>query len=322
MTLLLVRKDDDAEGHEIIFDDTDEKDKILFWVTFSTSIITPSLGLAKNLKVGPCRILPEQRRCLGGLLSPRFVLIFLSCGSTFVTRGYFLVGGISGGTLAEGAMTLSTLFLPGFLIGLFASWHKGILKTFVAHPSVFLLPMFTHFTFAPNPKVCCGKKPEDSEKGLGVSKEDTFITFSPKYTAINVGVSAAGALTYALTIHLFIDSMFDIVFSLIIIFILGLPSILSLAAALSNQFNCCRSCCCCSCITEPFEIGALLPSATRTPYVLGSDGQLRKLGTDIESNVQQEEEEEEEEQEEQEEQEENEEQEQQKEINMEEDIRV
>ena len=59
------------------------------------------------------------------------------------------------------------------------------------------------------------------------------------------------------------------------------PSLASfLVTTFSNQCNCCRSCCCFSCCTEPFEIGALLPSEPHTSYVLGSDGQLRKEGTD------------------------------------------
>merc|ERR1719430_444320 len=84
MTYLLRRQEMGAEGSEIIFDSNNQKDLILFWVAFLTSVITSSLGLAKNLKVGPCRILPEQKKHLGGLLSPRFVLLFFACGFTLV----------------------------------------------------------------------------------------------------------------------------------------------------------------------------------------------------------------------------------------------
>ena len=38
-------------------------------------------------------------------------------------------------------MTISTIFLPGFPVGLFSCWHRGILKTFLVHPPVFLLPV-------------------------------------------------------------------------------------------------------------------------------------------------------------------------------------
>ena len=90
----------------------------------------------------------------------------------------------------------------------------------------------------------------------------------------------------------------------------GIPFIpgllLTLATTFSNQRNYCRNCCCCSCCIEPFEIGALLPSEPRIPFVLETDGLLRK-------QVQ-----EEEEKEEQEEEEEQKEKEKEEEINMEE----
>merc|ERR1712016_552324 len=69
-------------------------DSVLFLVGFSSSIITSSLGLAKNLKVGPCRILPEQKANLGGLLSPRFILIFLACGFTLFGKGVALASAV------------------------------------------------------------------------------------------------------------------------------------------------------------------------------------------------------------------------------------
>ena len=87
MTYLLVRAMRGAPGDEIIYDGWDTNNTRLFYVAFFTSIITSSLGLAKNLKVGPCRILPQQKRCLGGLLAPRFILIFLACGVTLISKG-------------------------------------------------------------------------------------------------------------------------------------------------------------------------------------------------------------------------------------------
>merc|ERR550519_2841727 len=85
-----------AEGSEIIFNwrDLTSTDSVLFLVAFSTSVITSSLGLAKNLKVGPCRILPEQKKHLGGLLSPRFVLLFFACGLTLFGKGAAIVNAV------------------------------------------------------------------------------------------------------------------------------------------------------------------------------------------------------------------------------------
>ena len=110
-----------------------------------------------------------------------------------------------------------------------------------------------------------------------------MITFSPKYTAINAGLSVAGALTYAFSLPHTTYNEFAIEMSSFIFSLIGLPSILALlltlTATFSNKCNCCRSCCCFSCCTEPFEIGALLTSSPHTPYVLRSDGQLRKVET-------------------------------------------
>ena len=91
MAYLWVRAARGAPGDEIIYNGWDtnweSNDTKLFFVAFITSIITSSLGLAKNLKVGPCRILPQQKRYLGGLLAPRFILIFLACGVTLISKG-------------------------------------------------------------------------------------------------------------------------------------------------------------------------------------------------------------------------------------------
>ena len=109
-------------------------------------------------------------------------------------------------------------------------------------------------------------------------KGKALITFSLKYTAINIGVSVLGFPVYAVlfyTLHItdFTDETPD--FILIILRIVGLPSIpgllLTLAATFSNQCNCCKSCSCCG---EPFEFGALLTSSPLSPCILGSDGQV------------------------------------------------
>ena len=290
MVHLLIKKSLAAVGHVIIFDHNDKLDRTLFWVAFSTSIITSSLGLAKNLKVGPCRILPAQK----GYLSLHFLLIFLSCGSTLVAKGFALaiaLGQSDGSgywiTIA-GVIALATVFLPGLLTGLAACWHKGILRTFFAHPSVFLLPVFSFFTFASNTKVICGGKQEENEKEPEL---ETFVTFSAKHTAINIAVSCVGLLVYADCIlaykNIEYEPIYWHIFIFVSIFFFGLLH--TLAATFSNQINCCRILCypCCS---ESFEMGALLVSSPHTPYILGPDGQLRKEATEMDSNVKQEQE--------------------------------
>ena len=273
MTFLLVKALVDssqmnAEGSEIILNNRDLKstDSILFFVAFSTSVITSSLGLAKNLKVGPCRVLAEQKKHLGGLLSPRFILLFFACGLTLGGKGAALtltfvtkIGNVQGA-----ALVVSTIFLPGLLVGLFSCWHRGILKTFLAHPSVLLLPVFTNFTFVSNSKVCFGGRVE--------KKDESYLVFSPKFTAINVGVSLVGTL-----IHSVVQEYF-----LIIFFMVLLPStipgaITTLMFTFSNKCSCCKSSCCCSCCSKPFEFAALVTTSPHTPHILEEE--------DIEENM-------------------------------------
>ena len=292
MTYLAVRAGDGLPGSEIIVDwnNPASLNSLLFFVAFSTSIITSSLGLSKNLKVGPCRILPEQKRYLGGFLSPKFILIFVACGFTLVGKGIALANvvvgrgragrGPCGADLSGGvAIALSTFFLPGVLVSMFACAHCEILKTFLVHPSVFLLPVFTHFTFLSKRNFCC-----EGENG-----GESFISFSPMTTAVNAGVCIAGALAYLFTLPL-VATHPDWFCSTELFLKLGLPCtiiglILTLVATFSNQCNCCRTCCCScetfcccfccnSCCCEPFQFGALIISSPHVPYILGPDGQL------------------------------------------------
>ena len=272
MTYLLVRALAGVDGSEIIFNSSDRNstDSVLFYVAFSTSVITSSLGLAKNLKVGPCRILPEQKRCLGGLLSPRFILVFFACGLTLVSKAYALAlltlaGPKELGIIQGAAIAVITIFLPGLLAGLFSCWHRGILKTFLAHPSVFLLPVFTHFTFVSNSKVCCREG--------GGKEEETYITFSPKFTAINVGVSLGGILIHSVILY-----QLSVNFVLLI-FLLPITTfgvIYTLVFTLSNKCSCCCG--------ESFELAALATSSPYIPHILEEDGKLEEE-TDVEENM-------------------------------------
>ena len=293
MTYLMARTFSRAEGGEIINNMNDLGSSFLFFVAFSTSVITSSLGLAKNLKVGPCRILPEQKKNLGRLFSPKFVLIFFACGFTLVGKGVALASAVNDscverdGLLAgRAAIALSTCFLPGFLVGLFACWHSRILKTLLAQPSVFLLPVFSYFTFVSNSKLSC-KGGEGNERGAGREEEversrreeESFIMFSPRYTAVNAGVSTVGILLLFPILDLVLPNQPLCPSGLYLIYG-GLPCtilslLLTLVAAFSNQWNCCKSCCCCSSCSEPFEFGALLTSSPHTPYIFGPEGELK-----------------------------------------------
>ena len=62
------------------------------------------------------------------------------------------------------AATFATIFLPGLILGIVSCWHPGILKTFLAHPSIIFMPAFTHFTFASSGKWCKRRLTEESKK--------------------------------------------------------------------------------------------------------------------------------------------------------------
>ena len=287
MSYLTGQRIRESKGSEIIFNHG--TNYVLFLVAISTSTVTTSLGLSKNLKVGPCRILHEQRKNLKGLLSPRFVLIFFACGLTLVGKGVAVASSVAfadfgrcsqdAGLAAKAAIVVSTVFLPGFLLSLFSCWHRGILKTFLAQPSIFLLPVFSHFTFVSNSKLCGGGGEERGE--VESAEEETFITFSPKYTAVNVCVSIAGFLASVLMMHLTSPNHWNCferyqAYGGRLSSLLGL--LLTLVVAFSNNRVFKRFCCASCSLSQPFEVGALLTSSPHTPYILGPDGQLVKEG--------------------------------------------
>ena len=110
------------------------------------------------------------------------------------------------------ATTMVTMFLPGLVLGIVSCWHCGIHKTFLTHPSIILMPAFTHFTFALSTKWCKGivkeegdeegeEKEEEEGKEQGESRgepETPYITFSAKLTLANVIISAVGSVSYGL----------------------------------------------------------------------------------------------------------------------------
>ena len=78
----------------------------------------------------------------------RFLLLYAGCWLSMAGKGMALASpfGFDYRPFPEEhkvpviATIIATIFLPGFLIGVFSCWHKGMLKTIVAHPSVVLMP--------------------------------------------------------------------------------------------------------------------------------------------------------------------------------------
>ena len=146
----------------------------------------------------------------------RFLLIFGACLLSLVGKGIALASPFAAPwgpddeknvldeqKLPVMATILATMFLPGFILGIASCWHNknnnsNMLKTFVAHPSVVLMPTFTHFTFTSNEKLCRGRREkgeQEKEKGDSV---DPFITFSPRLTIMNVILSIVCNVAYCI----------------------------------------------------------------------------------------------------------------------------
>ena len=73
-------KGDRRKGDDCQLESTNS---LAFVLAFTTSMITSYLGLAKNLKLGPCCILPEDK----GLFSPIFLLFSSPAVSHLLARG-------------------------------------------------------------------------------------------------------------------------------------------------------------------------------------------------------------------------------------------
>ena len=96
------------------------------------------------------------------------------------------------------ATSVLTIYLPGFVLGVAACWQENMLETIIAHPSLVLMPTFTHFTFRSNTRWCRGQMEEEEEEGGKPSGDSTesFITFSPKFTIVNIILSIIGSVIY------------------------------------------------------------------------------------------------------------------------------
>ena len=201
------------------------------------------------------------------------------------------------------------MFLPGLLVGLASCWHRGILKTLLAHPSILLLPAFTNFTFASSTKWCkrsskeVDEEKEEGEHQEGGEAEEPFIIFSAKFTILNILLSMMAIIAYCLSMrhiagwdnlrrgipHYLLYYLYlpygDIPF--ILVPILGLLlTLLSLALTSTRQTGCSRSNCCSTCFTLPrVEHGALLAAFPHSNFVLDDNGKLKLVPEDEEVQI-------------------------------------
>ena len=172
------------------------------------------------------------------------------------------------------AISIATSFLPGLVLGIISCWHRGIFKSFLAHPSIILMPTFTFFTFASSTKRCKGCKSEEVERQEMATtyEEEPYITFSAKWTAANILLSTAGYFVFGSTmahmswknykgiprnlVYYLYEPDYHIPF--IAIPILGILLTLLFLALISSNI--------CS-----IQYGALVPSLPHSPFSLGFD---------------------------------------------------
>ena len=163
----------------------------LFIATFTTSVLSAALGIAKFLKIGPCRLVPEEGP-LGGHGSMAFLVLMINIFSTIMAKGFLLPAlgyGIEfkGHGLVEpltknlsslvgiwfaacylpqliyvgiALMSINTLYINHLLlfqstIILFSSIGlENSLKIIFQYPALILTPVFSCWTFG-DPKACC-----------------------------------------------------------------------------------------------------------------------------------------------------------------------
>ena len=132
------------------------------------------------------------------------------------------------------------VLLPGLFIGLVSSWHSNMFKTFLRHPSIFVLPVFTPFTFTSSKKTCCANENE----------EEGHIRFSVKASLCNLLISFLTSAVFVFAVFAHHPTIIDrdkIAYGIYFLFLPFTGSLLSLlflynARPTTNQFYCCCSC--------------------------------------------------------------------------------
>ena len=62
----------------------------LFRLTLFSSFLSASFGIAKYLKTGPCRLLPEEGLC-GGFMHMGFIFTFLNVAAMILSKAFMLI---------------------------------------------------------------------------------------------------------------------------------------------------------------------------------------------------------------------------------------
>ena len=156
------------------------------------------------------------------------------------------------------------VLLPGLITALVSTWHSKMLKTFLNHPSFFILPIFTCFTFSSSKKTCCTRD-GGAEGHIRFSVNASFCNLFTSFlvSVVLVTIYDLAFLTRALNMK-----------NLLYLFVGLLLSLLFLCnVRLTNaRFNCC--CCCCSCCSckAAIEYGIYKPDQPTKQFRIDADG--------------------------------------------------
>jgi len=228
----------------------------LFYLSYATSLLSASYGMAKSLKEGPCRILADNGEDFGGLLNGRFLLLFISVAATFASKWAVIVQLSARHPVMKQlstkqpywAITAICLSLCIPLISLCR--YKESVKSIIRHPSLLLLPVFTFYTFSSFSR-------NDSQK--------IQVKFSWRFTLANI---ICNLFFYALGIGEYIVQSIEnniafmrLVSELDLIVIMVPVIIVGAVLTLLVLFLCNNSCC------IPLQYGVLIPSEPLVDHV-------------------------------------------------------
>ena len=235
-------------------------------------------------------------------LVSRFLLIFVACLTTLIGKGVALVSPFGVNYFpAEhnlpvrvvAAATITTMFLPGLLLGVASCWHRDIIKTVIAHPSVVFMPAFTFFTFSSRMKCDNSAEDEDEDKSKQRENEnknkEPFIAFSAKFTLVNILISILCTALYGISmtdiggwdsysyhgLPSYLDTYMIIGFPIqilgVLLTLLSLQGLVPISKTPTMchfpPFNCCCNCC----SLPRVEYSALSPSQPQSSSVLNDD---------------------------------------------------
>ena len=217
-----------------------------FYASLTISFFSAALGLAKCLKNGVARILVSEG-WHNGIISPRYLLAFLACIMCLLARGACLgfVSLLSRPTEGFGVSSMM-LLLPQLFLALRLILNFGETKSLemlYRHPSLFLLPTVTFFSFS-KIKISC-------------SGEESSIRFSSRFTWVNIGVSLVGLISWlAWYFYRFVSCEICDELDRLFFYVVILPTVLTpflLSASLTALFvHMDKLCpCCCDCFLLP-----------------------------------------------------------------------